>query len=240
MTGLPPDLAEFALLTLIVAIGSAGQAVIGMGLNLFAIPLLVLLDPIYAPGPILTASLVLCLLALRRVPARIDAAELRPAALGLCAGTVLAALVAMLVDAPTLARLLGAMVVLGVALALSGLSAPLTRTTLMAAGGGAGFLGTIAGVHAPPMALLYQGLAPDRVRGAMLTLIATGSVLSIAALAMIGRFGMAQIVAALAMLPGVLAGLWAAPVLARLIDARLLRFLILAISAISGARLALG
>jgi hypothetical protein len=30
---------------LIVAAGSAGQAAIGMGLNLFAIPMLVLIDP---------------------------------------------------------------------------------------------------------------------------------------------------------------------------------------------------
>jgi len=43
------------------------------------------------------------------------------------------------------------------------------------AGSGAGFLGTIAGVHGPPIVLLYQGLDPDRVRGTILIFTGTGN-----------------------------------------------------------------
>lgn len=55
---------EFSLVTTIVLIGSARQAAIGMGSYLFAIPLLLLINPIYAPGPVLIVSFALSFLAL--------------------------------------------------------------------------------------------------------------------------------------------------------------------------------
>ncbi|MEM8915331.1 MAG: sulfite exporter TauE/SafE family protein, partial [Pseudomonadota bacterium] len=217
------DFMELCLVTLVILIGSAIQAAIGMGLNLFAIPLLLLIDPIYAPGPVLVASFALLSLALWRVPAKVDRTELKFALIGMATGTAVAGLVAALIDSSSLTRLLGAFVVLGVGLALSGWSAALNQRSLIAAGGGAGFLGTIAGVHAPPIALLYQRLEPDRVRGAILTFVGIGNLLSIIALVIVGRFGSDQALATMLLIPGVLSGLWLAPALARLINARLLR-----------------
>ena len=158
-----PDALEFLLVTLVILTGSASQATIGMGLNLLAIPLLLLIDPVYAPGPVLVASLALSVLALRRVPASVDPREVKYAMSGLLVGTALAGAVTLVVDAAGLTRLLGLFIVLGVGLALSGWSAALNTRNLAMAGTGAGFLGTIAGVHAPPIALLYQGLEPARV-----------------------------------------------------------------------------
>ena len=237
---LQPDIIELLLVTLVILIGSASQAAIGMGLNLFAIPLLLLINPIYAPGPVLVASFALSFLALWRVPAKVDRGELKFALIGLAIGSALAGLVAAVIDSSSLTRLLGLFVVLGVGLALSGWSASLNPRNLVAAGGGAGFLGTIAGVHAPPIALLYQGMAPDRVRGAILTFVGVGNLFSIIALASVGRFGLEQATATLMLIPGVLLGLWIAPRLAQLIDAKLLRLLVLSISAISGLLLVIG
>ena len=234
------DVLEISLVTLVILIGSASQAAIGMGLNLFAIPLLLFISPVYAPGPVLVASFVLSCLALWRVPASVDRRELNLALVGLAAGTVLAGLVAALIDSSSLTRLLGLFVVLGVGLALSGWSAAINRRNLVIAGGGAGFLGTIAGVHAPPIALLYQGLEPDRVRGAILTFVGIGNLFSIIALVIVGRFGSDQLLATVSLIPGVLIGLWFAPSLARLINARVLRLLVLLISAVSGLLLVVG
>jgi hypothetical protein len=75
------------------------------------------------------------------------------------------------------------------------------------AGSGVGFLGTIARVHGPPIVLLYQGLDPDRVRGAILIFTETGNGLSIIARLIIGRIGMEQLIAALFPAPRVLVGL---------------------------------
>lgn len=108
------------------------------------------------------------------------------------------------------------------------------------AGSGAGFLGTIAGVHGPPIFLLYQVLDPNRVRGAILIFTETGNGLLIIALLIIGRFGMEQLIAALFLAPRVMVRLWFAPKLAALIDARLLRTIVLSVSAISGFFLVIG
>lgn len=231
---------ELLYVTCIIAVGSASQAAIGMGLNLFAIPLLLLINPIYAPGPVLVASFALSFLALWRVPAKVDRNELNLAVIGLIVGTCLAGAVTFIIDSGQLSRVLGVAVVIGVGLALSGWSFSINRKNLIAAGGGAGFLGTIAGVHAPPIALLYQGLEPDRIRGAILTFVGIGNLFSIIALVVVGQFGTKQIIVTMLMIPGVAIGLWFAPILAKLVSARLLRILVLMISAASGALLIVG
>ena len=231
---------EFLFVTIIVLIGSASQAAIGMGLNLFAIPLLLLINPVFAPGPVLVASLTLSFLALWRVPATVDRQELKFALIGLAAGTLVAGVVVAIIDSSNLTRLLGIFVIAAVGLALSGWSAPVSKQNLLFAGSGAGFLGTIAGVHAPPIALLYQGLSPERVRGAILTFVGIGNGFSILALVLVGKFSTQQLTATLLLIPGVLVGLWIAPTLARIINARVLRTLVLSISAVSGLMLVIG
>ena len=238
--GIPVDLAQLGLVTLVVLIGTACQAVIGMGLNLLAIPILLMINPVFAPGPVLAASCVLASLALWRLPSKVEPSEIRVALVGLVAGTAVAGAIVATMDSAALTRLLGGLIVLGVILALSGWSAPITRRNLIVAGGGAGFLGTIAGVHAPPVALLYQGMNPARVRGAILTFVVLGNALSIVALAFTGTFGMDQIKATLFLAPGGAVGLLLAPRLARLIDAQRLRLGVLAISALSGMLLVVG
>jgi uncharacterized membrane protein YfcA len=237
---IPFEPIEFFLVLMIIATGSAVQAAVGMGLNLLAIPLLLLINPIFAPGPVFGASAALSFLALWRVPAKVDRKELKLGFFGLAIGTALAGAVASLIDSASLTRLLGLFVILGVGLALSGWSAPINRRNLLVAGSGAGFLGTIAGTHGPPIVLLYQGLEPDRVRGAILTFIGTGNALSLFALLLIGRFRAEQLMASLVLAPGVVVGLLVAPRLARLIDARLLKSIVLAISATSGLFLVIG
>ena len=236
----PFELTETLLVLLVIATGSAVQAAVGMGLNLLAIPLLLIINPVFAPGPVFAASAVLSFLALWRVPAKIDREELKLGFFGLIIGTAVAGALATAIDSASLAKLLGLFVILGVGLALSGWSAPINRRNLILAGSGAGLLGTIAGPHGPPIVLLYQGLEPDRVRGATLTFIGTGNALSLIALLLIGLFGTEQLIAALVLAPGVFVGLWLAPKLAKLIDAHLLRSIVLAISATSGLFLVIG
>jgi uncharacterized membrane protein YfcA len=43
----------------IMTIGSALQAAVGIGLALFVVPVLALIDPAYIPGPMLSAGIVL-------------------------------------------------------------------------------------------------------------------------------------------------------------------------------------
>lgn len=228
---------QLFLVLLITTVGSASQAAIGMGLNLFAIPLLLLVNPIYAPGPVLIASMLLSAFALWRVPAKVKWHELKYALSGLLAGTIVAAFILSNIDTSDLVRVLGVLVVFTVLLIISGWSPLISNKNLVIAGSGAGLLGTIAGVHAPPIALLYQGKNPDRVRGAILTFVGIGNGFSIFALYFAGRFGYDQLKATLVLLPGVMLGLWLAPALASKLSAQTIRSLVLTISAVSGLAL---
>ena len=53
---IPFELADILLVLLVIATGSAIQAAVGMGLNLLAIPLLIIINPVFAPGPVFAAS----------------------------------------------------------------------------------------------------------------------------------------------------------------------------------------
>lgn len=235
----PASIASLVLILAIVAAGSAIQVSVGMGLNLFAVPLLMLVDPTYGPAPVLVASLVLSLLALWRVPADVNWSEMGLSTAGLLVGSVVAAVIIALVDTRSLTRILGALIVVAVAIALSGRSIAIGRRSLLAAGSAAGIMGTIAGIHAPPIALLYSREAPKRLRGALLTFIIAGNVVSLAALAAVGRFGMGELTQSGVLMPGVLAGVSLAPLVASWLDARRTRLAVLLISGISGLALVL-
>ena len=228
------------LVTTIVTAGSAVQAAIGVGLNQFAIPILLLIAPAYAPGPVLVASAFLSILALLRVPAEVDRRELTFSLSGLVAGTAAAAIFIAFVDTRYFVQLMGFIIVLAVGLIVSGLSLQITSRNLFAAGSAAGLMGTIAGMHAPPIALLYQGQPPERVRGSLLAFVIAGNLLSITALWSVNRFGLAELYAALGLLPGVALGLLLAPLLVKHIDANRIRTAILLTSGLSGSVLLFG
>lgn len=108
-----------------IAVAAAVQAAVGKGPNLLTIPLLLLINPVSAPGPVFVDSVVLSFLVLWRAPAKIDLQNLKSGMAGLVIGTALAGTVAFVIDSENLTKLLGPLVILGVTLALSGWSAPL-------------------------------------------------------------------------------------------------------------------
>lgn len=227
------------LANLTVAFGAAAQAAIGMGLNLFAVPLLALVDPVYVPGPVLVHSLLISGLASYRLRSQIDPRELAISVAGLLAGTAVAAVLLVQVSAGHLPRLFGALVLLAVAITAIGLRVRVTPPVILAASAAAGAMGTIAGVHGPPIALVYQHERPARIRSALLPFFVFANGLSIVALALVGMFGWPEIQASLSLLPGLAVGFWASPWLVRVMSAGAIRTSILTISALSGLALLL-
>jgi len=224
-----------ALLSMIA--GAAGQVAIGMGLNLFSIPILALVHPALVPGPVLLASGVLTAWSGYQMRAHMVAQEFRASVIGLVLGTAVAAVALATIDASHLPRLFGAIVVVAAGLTAAGLHVPLTLGRVLWAGTVAGMMGTVAGMHAPPLALLYQRETPSRIRAAMLPFLAAANAISLVALFSIGHLGWPQVKAALFLAPGVVVGYWLAPVLIRALSPRAIRIAILVISAVSGLAL---
>jgi uncharacterized membrane protein YfcA len=230
---------EGVLANLIIAAGAAAQASIGMGLNLFAVPLLALIDPAYVPGPVLVHGFLLSCLASARLRESIDVHQLGLALIGLVVGTVAAALLLVWVTTEQLPRLLGCFVLLAVALSAAGYQIAPTTRALLAASSAAGVMGIIAGAHGPPIALLFQHQSPSRIRSVLLPFFALSNPIALGALAIIGKFGWREVYVSALMLPGLTVGFLASTWLSQLVSARVIRICLLAISATSGAALVL-
>jgi hypothetical protein len=92
-----PSPLEFAAATLIMAVGSAFQAAVGLGLALLVVPFLALIDTGFIPGPMLFAGIALTLLTAYRDREEIDRTTLGLSLGGLTIGTGIGAVALKLV-----------------------------------------------------------------------------------------------------------------------------------------------
>jgi len=216
-----------------IAAGATVQGSVGFGLGLVAAPLLVLIDPALVPGPVLFCSLATVVLMAARERREMDVTGVKWGVAGRLFGTLAAAAVLSSVPKEEMAVLLGGLVLLAVALSASGLHLPHTLWTLISAGALSGFMSTIASTGGPPMALLYQKAPGARLRSTMAGFFIVGTILSIAALAVVGQFGLIELLSSLVLLPGVLIGFALSTKARALLDRGYTRTGVLVVSAAS-------
>lgn len=229
----------FAIEIAIVAAASALQAATGMGMALLAAPLLALIDPAFVPAPMLCAVIVLSIAVAWRERVAIDSQTLGMALLGLLIGTAIGATVLVVLAGVRLGQVFAALILATVLLSVSGVRVHAGRTALLIGGAASGVVGTMFGVHGPPIALVLQHEPPERLRATLCAFFAVGCAISIAALAGIGALGMNQVGLGLELLPGVAIGLAMAPLIGRRIDRRRARVAVLTISTLSALALLL-
>jgi uncharacterized membrane protein YfcA len=237
LTALSP--AHLLLAIGIMTVGAALQSAVGMGLGLFVVPLLALLDQRFVPGPLQVGALLLAAGMTRREWAALDWSVLRIALVGLLAGTALGALALTLVDAAVLPRLFGAMILLAVILSVTAPALRPNGPAMFAGGSVAGVMGAMAGIHGPIIALLLQHEQPRRLRALLSAFFAVGYLTALVALAGAGLFGIDELLLGLLLVPGAALGYLAGPHLARRLDQRRLRRAILLISTASAIGLLL-
>lgn len=230
---LDPTAIDLLLATLIVAAGALVQSTIGFGVALVAVPFLVMLDPTLVPGPFLLASLVLALLMILRDRIAIDLSEIRPAILGLAIGTGLGAGALLVVPEDDLPELFGVLILLAIGTSVLGVRVRIDTVSLLVAGLAGGIMGTMAGVHGPAMALLYQAETGERVRATLGAFFVVGYAISIAGLVMVDLFGRDELVAGLVLSPGALLGWLLAPSAIARLDPVRLRPIILSVAALA-------
>jgi uncharacterized protein len=228
---------HIAIAVAIMAIGSALQASVGIGLALLVVPVLALVDQSFIPGPMLLAGVVLALMTAYRERTAIDVPALRNSLIGLAIGTVIGAFLLKLMSGPDLDKTFGGLVLLAVVLSVSGYKFNATRRSLMLAGGASGVMGAMVGIHGPPISLVFQNTTPRVARAMLGAFFSVAYLGAVAALAGLGLFGIPHLIRAAILLPGVVIGLVVAPYLAPHIDGRRLRFIILVIAAASGLAL---
>ena len=180
------------LALLAMALGGVIQASVGLGFALIAIPLIALIEPAFIPGPIILAGMVMVVLIAGRNWSTIDRGEIAIGVGGLAAGTVLGAAGLWLIPPAWSRPAFGLMIIVAVVVSLAAPPLRLTRANLLAAGAASGVMGTMVGLHGPPLGLVYQYEDPARARVMLSTFFIPATLISLAALALLGRFGSAN------------------------------------------------
>jgi uncharacterized membrane protein YfcA len=195
----------------VVALASAVHGAVGFGLSLLAVPVLLVLDPSFVPGPALMAGLLLSVL--------VDGRELKAAdprvgwaVLGLLPGTAVGAALIAAVPEDALGVPLGLLVLVAVALsARAPAPGAHPRRSRRRRYGLSGFLATAASVGGPPIALIYA-----RSRR--------------------GRFGTRDLRTSAAFAPGVVVGFLLSGPLRPFVDSGRTRPAVLVLSAVAALR----
>jgi hypothetical protein len=186
------------------------------------------------PGPLLAAALFLSILVAFRDHRAIDLRGVSWALVGRVPGTFLGAVVVAVVPRKETSLLVGAMVLVAVGLVATGARIARSRRALFGAGTLSGFMATTSSVGGPPIALLYQDSHGHQVRGTLSGFFLVGLVISLGALALIGRFGRSEIVSSVLLFPAVLFGFLLSARIAAVLDRGHTRTAILVASGLAG------
>lgn len=224
---------DYLLELLVVTFGSLVQAAVGFGFALVSAPLLVLIDPGLVPGPTTVAAAAVGALNVYRNRGPTDWSGIGWASVGLIPGTVLAGFTLAQVSARTLAILVGALVLIAVLVSLAGVRVTRSPKVLLAAGAASGFMGTTATIGGPPIALMFQRESGPLIRSTLARFFIIASAMAAAALVPAGYLGTGELVAGIALYPGIVLGFWLSKRLIAVLDGGLMRRAILLVSGVS-------
>jgi uncharacterized membrane protein YfcA len=220
-------------ITIVMAASALLQGAVGFGLGLLAIPVLIYLDLRFVPGPLLVAALTLHMLVLRRDRSHVDSSGLTFLLSGRLLGTVPAAALLVWLPLEGMKLLLAFIVLAGAGMGALHAGGQPTRAVLFGAGAASGFMATAAGLGGPPVALIYQRAPGARLRGTLAAYFIIGTVVSLIALAAVGRFTREELRLSLFLIPGTVLGYLLSHRAAAFLDAGYTRMAVLAVSALA-------
>jgi uncharacterized protein len=194
---------------------------------------LLLIDPVWVPGPMLLAAMLLVVLVAFREREHIIARDVALGTAGRMLGTIPAALAIEALPAHIYDLAFAAIVLFGVVLSASGVHVARTGLNVVVAAILSGFAGTISSIGGPPMALVYQHERGPSVRGTMSSIFVAGTIIAIAGLWWAGRFGLVELALGAILTPAVMLGFAISRYTAVWLDRRHIRPAILAVSAAS-------
>jgi uncharacterized protein len=214
-----------------ITIGAMVQGSVGFGANIVAVPVIAVLEPDALPATL--ALVVIPLVAVMAVRERhaVDRAGVTWITVGRVPGTVVGAAVVAVISADTLSVLLGAGVLVAVAMSALTTTIPVNRGTATTAGFASGAMGTATAIGGPPLALLYQHHEGPVLRATLAVSFAIGTVLSLVGLAIAGAIELWHVVLAIALVPGLLTGLALSRLLVHRLDQAWLRPAVLTFAA---------
>ncbi|MFB0835804.1 sulfite exporter TauE/SafE family protein [Arthrobacter halodurans] len=231
--------ADYAILAATIFVASGLQGSIGFGAGLVAAPVIALVEPDLLPALVVMLACVVTLLVAVRDRAHLDVRGAGWALAGRVPGSVLGTWLVVVASTTALSWMVAVAVLVGIGSAFLGWRPARTRASLAVAGALSGVMGTATSVGGAPMAVIWQGLPPARIRATMSAFFLVGSLVSVALLSLAGLVTPAVGWAFLILSPAVLAGFFASRWLNRFLDAARLRLVGLLAAAAGAVVLAL-
>lgn len=201
-TDLLPSLIPWCACACAVTLGTTLQRLSGAGYGMIVAPIMTLVAPDWVPGTVLLIGLVVGLGSMFNARDTIVLKDLPPGFSGRLAGAIVAASIAsMVVGSAALPMVVGSIVLFAVLLNLWGLRLAITPASLLGAGFTAGIMGTLSGIGAPPMAILYANVEARRSAATQNAFFGWGMLVSIIALAAVGLIRAPQVAFAASLAP---------------------------------------
>ncbi|WP_209000921.1 sulfite exporter TauE/SafE family protein [Stappia sp. BW2] len=213
---LPPFL-HWSACAAAVTCGTILQKLSGAGFGMIAAPVMTLVAPEWVPGTVLVLGFVIGIGSLLGGRDAVVRSDLPPGLAGRAVGAVIAAsLASVVVGSDALPVVIAIIVLLAVALTVAGLSIRISPCSLFIAGVTGGLMGTLSGIGAPPMAILYSTVNARRSAATQNAFFGFGMALSIGALSLAGLIRAPQLALAVTLVPfGLLALRASRPLVAR-------------------------
>ena len=227
---------EWIIILLSVAAVLAGaitQGVTGLGFGMVTAPALLLIDPIFAPVPMLILAMTISLLVVFRDRQHIDYKTLSICLGGRIPGTILAAFAYSLIPIAIYGITFGLLVLIAVILTSTKINVLPNRFNIFVASFTSGFMGTLTAVGAPPMAIVFQHGNATMVRSTMAMFFLIGCLISLVTLFYFGNFTMQHIYISMFFIPALFVGFKLSTFLVPKVDQKLMRRFMLTIAGTS-------
>ncbi|MFJ2619260.1 sulfite exporter TauE/SafE family protein [Glutamicibacter sp. NPDC087344] len=222
--------AEYVILAVTLFAAAGLQGSIGFGAGLVAAPVVGILEPSLLPAFIICLGALIGLLVTLRERASVDVKGASWALLGRIPGSMIGTWLVVLLPLTALTWAVALSVLAGIAASFIGWRPVPHRRALVTAGALSGIMGTATATGGAPMAIIWQGQEPARVRGTMSAFFLVGSVISVLLLALAGQVSAQMLTTLLWMSPVVVAGFFLSRWINKFMDARRLRYAALGVS----------
>lgn len=218
-----------------ILISAFVQGATGLGFAMISAPIIALVDPTLIPVVLLLLMVPLNGYIAWRERSAIDWRGVGWISAGRAAGMVGGLWILAVVSTRGLSLVIGWSTVLAVLVAVVAPAFHPNRPALAGVGAITGVTETATGVGGPPLALAYQHGPGPTLRATIAACFLLGQVITIPALAIMGRITVEAVTVTAWLLPSVVLGAGASALVHHRLDGPLLRYLVLAISGSAGA-----
>ena len=221
---------EFAAAFAVSFVAAALHSTVGFGFALLSVPILSLLNPLFAPVPQLLVVFPLTLAIVWRERHAVEVRSTLWIFVGRLPGALVGVALLKLLATPALDVLMSLMVVVGVGIVVSHGTFRRTPAREVLAGVASGTMAMVSAIGGPPIALLYRNDTGSTVRANLGLVFAIGVCITLSVRSLAGEVSWDEVVIGVALLPAVWLGLRASRVLIPRVDGPRLRNIIVIIA----------